>query len=199
MCCCRNCFTSYLVWPSVSFASLSLSAGRSTGSACNHAVKIYVRLSEHGAGSGIKHLDFRWSGTFVTRHGVKTEIVGRKDCQLGLYFARRGSVITMNFMIPLLLFFPYLAPWDWSGGSPQCCALMFDHDGMWWRDLQQGFPLMAPPARWLQSTDRFSVLCVRSVCNLNGACSQLVLPFLYPPPPHAHILPTDPFHASPFL
>lgn len=110
----------------------------------------------------------------------------------------RGYVIRMNFSILFLLIFPYFTPWDWSGGSP-CCALMLDHDGTWWGDLQQGFTLMAPPARWLQSTDQFSVLCVRSACNLNGACSQLVLPFPCPPPPHAHIFPTDPFHASLFL
>lgn len=110
----------------------------------------------------------------------------------------RGSVSMTSFAVLSLLFSLLSAPWVWSGGSP-CCALMLDHDGTWWRDLQQGFPLMAPPARWLQSTDQFSVLCVRSVCNLDGACSQLVLPFLCPPPPHAHTFPTDPFHASPFL
>lgn len=79
-----------------------------------------------------------------------------------------------------------------------CFALMLDHYGTRWRDLRQGFPRMAPPARWLQSTDQFSVLCVRSVCNLNGACSQLVLPFLCPPSPTCTYIPKWPFSCFPF-
>lgn len=135
---CRNCFIAYLVWSSVSFPSMSLSAGRSTSSACSHCSQDVHKAVWARSRLCIlfqvrtKYLDFQWSGTFVTRLGIKTEIVGRKDFQLGLYFARRGSVITMNFTI---LFFPYLAPWDWSGGKPVLCSDV----GPWW-DMMERSP-----------------------------------------------------------
>lgn len=100
MCHCRNCFTEYLVWTSISFTSLSLSAGRPTSSASDHSgqdlhdgVWAQSRLCSL-IQPGIKHLIFKWSGVFVTRRRVKTEIVCRRECQLGLYFVRRVEALS---------------------------------------------------------------------------------------------------------
>ena len=100
MCRRRNCCIEYLVWASVSFTSLPLSGGGSTSSASDHsgqdlheAVWAQSRLCSPFQ-PGVKHLDFKWSGIFVTRHRVKTEIVCRRECQLGLYFARRVEALS---------------------------------------------------------------------------------------------------------
>lgn len=95
---CRNCCIKYLVWTSVSFTALS---------ECwrIHKLSLWsllLRLTWGWAQSRlcslfrpeIKHLGFKWRGIFLTRHRFKTEIVCRRECQLGLYFARRVEALS---------------------------------------------------------------------------------------------------------
>lgn len=199
-CRCRCRFIEYLA--SLSFTSLSLSAGGSTSLASNHSGE---DLHEAVWGQnrlwslfhpGVKHLDFKWSGIFVTRHRVKTEIVCRRECQLGLRFARR-LCHNDELCSALLALLPIFSSMRLEWGKPVLCSDV----GPWWDVMERS------PAGFSSygSSSQMASIYWPILCALCEVCMQFKwslfsasFAFSLPPSPTCTYIPNWPFSCFPF-